>query len=121
MDIYIEIADDINRRLSAILTGLRQGTDDRFRNDHGCIRWDVVEDAIHQTVMDRLTTSEPRPVTAETTPELPSGQLIRAGTFRCADETEPVHGYLVASTPDAIRRVACLPMYQTVTLAPSAK
>ena len=56
MDIYIEIADAINKDISAVLLTTLQGTEQKYRTPDGFIRWGLVEADIHAVVMRHLTT-----------------------------------------------------------------
>jgi predicted transcriptional regulator with HTH domain len=56
MDLYIEIADEINKDISAVLLATLQGTEKKYRTPDGFIRWGLVEADIHATVMRHLTT-----------------------------------------------------------------
>ncbi len=55
MDLYIEIADEINKKISAILVATLQGTDKKYRTEDGFIRWGLVEEDIHRAVISELT------------------------------------------------------------------
>jgi len=57
MDIYLQIAEAINKDISEILMSAVNGTDKELRYK-GFIRWGLVERKIHEAVTRHLTTDK---------------------------------------------------------------
>ena len=55
MDLYLQIADDINKGISNILRKALTGIEEKYRYEKQYIRWGLVESDIHAHVVKCLT------------------------------------------------------------------
>ncbi len=58
MDLYLQIAEGINKDISEILHSALNGSDPRYRYAGQHIRWGLVEKDIHAVVEKHLTADE---------------------------------------------------------------
>ena len=58
METYIQVANAINEDISQILQSTLDGSEPKYRTKERFIRWGLVEQDIHTTVMRHLTADD---------------------------------------------------------------
>lgn len=54
MDHFLEIAEDINRRISLILLAALSGSEPKYRTIDNFVRWGLVEEDMHKATYEAL-------------------------------------------------------------------